>query len=158
MKEVNDANITNNVFFENTVGITVEGSNRLEYSNNDFTSNGYGIRVKGACYDNKVINNNFLYNSFDISYNGRINDNKFDNNYWSNYTGYDLDKNGIGDVPYRPVKLFSYIVNRTPETIILLRSLFIDIIDFSEKVSPVFTPDDLMDENPRMKPIDHDRS
>ena len=156
LKEVNDANIKNNVFIENTVGITVEGCNRLEYSNNDFTSNGYAIRVKGACYENKFINNNFLYNSFDISYNGRINSNKFDNNYWSNYTGYDLDKNGIGDVPYRPVKLFSYIVNRTPETIILLRSLFIDIIDFSEKVSPVFTPDDLMDENPRMKPVSHD--
>ena len=158
LKEVNDANIKNNLFIENTVGITVEGSNRLEYSNNDFTSNGYAIRVRGACYDNKIIKNNFLYNSFDISYNGRINDNKFDHNYWSNYTGYDLDKNGIGDVPYRPVKLFSYIVNRTPETIILLRSLFIDIIDFSEKVSPVFTPDDLLDENPRMKLIDHDRS
>ena len=158
LKEVNDAKIKNNIFIENTVGITVEGSNRLEYSNNDFTSNGYAIRVKGACYLNEIINNNFLYNSFDISYNGKINDNKFDNNYWSNYTGYDLDKNGIGDVPYRPVKLFSYIVNRTPETIILLRSLFIDIIDFSEKVSPVFTPDDLLDENPRMKPIDHDRN
>lgn len=158
LKEVTDVNIKHNIFIENTVGITVEGSNRLEYSNNDFTSNGYAIRVKGACYLNEIINNNFLYNSFDVSYNGRINDNKFDNNYWSNYTGYDLDKNGIGDVPYRPVKLFSYIVNRTPETIILLRSLFIDIIDFSEKVSPVFTPDDLMDNNPRMKPIAHDRN
>ncbi|MGO3183595.1 MAG: nitrous oxide reductase family maturation protein NosD [Aequorivita sp.] len=158
LKEVNDVNLKNNIFLENTVGITVEGSNRLVYSHNDFTSNGYAIRVKGACYENEIINNNFLYNSFDISYNGRINDNKFDNNYWSNYTGYDLDKNGIGDVPFRPVKLFSYIVNRTPETIILLRSLFIDIIDFSEKVSPVFTPDDLMDENPRMKLIDHDRN
>lgn len=158
LKEVTDVNIKNNLFIENTVGITVEGSNRLEYSNNDFTSNGYALRVKGACYENHIINNNFLYNSFDISYNGRINNNKFDNNYWSNYTGYDLDKNGIGDVAYRPVKLFSYIVNRTPETIILMRSLFIDIIDFSEKVSPVFTPDDLMDNNPRMKPIDHDRS
>lgn len=158
LKEVNDANIKNNHFFKNTVGITVEGSNRLEYSNNDFTSNGYAIKVKGACYENWIIDNNFLYNSFDISYNGRINNNKFDNNYWSNYTGYDLDKNGIGDVAYRPVKLFSYIVNRTPETIILMRSLFIDIIDFSEKVSPVFTPDDLMDENPRMKRIDHDRN
>ncbi|WP_416372209.1 nitrous oxide reductase family maturation protein NosD [Aequorivita sinensis] len=158
LKEVNDANIKNNLFFENTVGITVEGSNRLEYSNNDFTSNGYALKVKGACYQNHVINNNFLYNSFDISYNGRINDNKFDNNFWSNYTGYDLNKNGIGDVPYRPVKLFSYIVNRTPETIILMRSLFIDIIDFSEKVSPVFTPDDLLDENPKMKRIDHDRN
>ncbi|WP_407933267.1 nitrous oxide reductase family maturation protein NosD [Aequorivita sinensis] len=158
LKEVNDANIKNNLFFENTVGITVEGSNRLEYSNNDFTSNGYALKVKGACYQNHVINNNFLYNSFDISYNGRINDNKFDNNFWSNYTGYDLNKNGIGDVPYRPVKLFSYIVNRTPETIILMRSLFIDIIDFSEKVSPVFTPDDLLDENPKMKRINHDRN
>ncbi|WGF91615.1 nitrous oxide reductase family maturation protein NosD [Aequorivita marisscotiae] len=158
LKEVNDANIKNNLFFENTVGITVEGSNRLQYANNDFTSNGYAIKVKGACYENHVIDNNFLYNSFDISYNGRINNNKFNNNYWSNYTGYDLDKNGIGDVAYRPVKLFSYIVNRTPETIILMRSLFIDIIDFSEKVSPVFTPDDLMDENPRMKQIAHDRN
>lgn len=158
LKEVNDANIRNNLFFENTVGITVEGSNRLEYTNNDFTSNGWAINVRGACYENHIFNNNFLYNSFAISYNGRINDNKFDSNFWSEYTGYDLDKDGIGDVPYRPVKLFSYIVNKAPEAIILLRSLFIDIIDFSEKVSPVFTPDDLIDENPKMKIIDHDRN
>nr|MDP6908075.1 nitrous oxide reductase family maturation protein NosD [Flavobacteriales bacterium] len=52
-----------------------------------------------------------------------------------------------------PVKLFSYIVNRTPETIVLLRSLFVDIINFSEKVSPVFTPDELVDETPFMKMI-----
>ena len=94
-----------------------------------------------------------MYNSFDIAYNSNVNDNEFDKNYWSNYTGYDLDKNGIGDVPYRPVKLFSYIVNRTPETIILLRSMFIDIIDFSEKVSPVFTTDDLLDNNPQIKKL-----
>lgn len=158
LKEINDAKITNNIFQENTVGINIEGSNRISYENNDFISNGWAIKVRGACYTNSFENNNFLYNSFDISYNSNLNDNKFNNNYWSNYTGYDLNKNGLGDVPYRPVKLFSYIVNRTPETIILLRSLFIDIIDFSEKVSPVFTPDDLMDDNPRMKPIDHDRN
>ncbi len=158
LKEINDAKITNNIFQENTVGINIEGSNRITYENNNFISNGWAIKVRGACYTNSFENNNFLYNSFDISYNSNLNDNIFNNNYWSNYTGYDLNKNGIGDVPYRPVKLFSYIVNRTPETIILLRSLFIDIIDFSEKVSPVFTPDDLMDDNPRMKPIDHDRN
>ncbi len=158
LKEINDAKITNNVFKENTIGINIEGSNRIDYKNNDFISNGWAIKVRGACYTNNFENNNFLYNSFDISYNSNLNDNKFDHNFWSNYTGYDLDKNGIGDVPYRPVKLFSYIVNRTPETIILLRSLFIDIIDFSEKVSPVFTPDNLVDENPKMKTINHDRS
>ncbi len=154
LKEINDAEIEGNHFEENTIGINIEGSNRINYKNNSFINNGWAIKVRGACYTNKFVNNNFLYNSFDISYNSKINDNIFDKNYWSNYTGYDLDKDGIGDVPYRPVKLFSYIVNRTPETIILLRSLFIDLIDFSEKVSPVFTPDNLLDNNPLIAKIE----
>ena len=153
LKEINDSEITGNTFEENTVGISIEGSNRIDYKNNDFTNNGWALKVRGACYGNSFIANNFLYNSFDVSYNSKLNDNLFDQNYWSNYTGYDLNKNGVGDIPYRPVKLFSYIVNRTPETIILLRSLFMDIIDFSEKVSPVFTPDNLQDKNPSMKRI-----
>jgi nitrous oxidase accessory protein len=153
LKEINDAEIEGNTFENNTIGINIEGSNRINYKQNTFSNNGWAIKVKGACYTNKITQNNFLYNSFDIAYNSKVNDNEFDKNYWSNYTGYDLNKDGIGDVPYRPVKLFSYIVNRTPETIILLRSMFIDIIDFSEKVSPVFTPDDLMDNNPQMKKI-----
>ncbi|MBJ6366703.1 nitrous oxide reductase family maturation protein NosD [Snuella sedimenti] len=153
LKEINDAEISRNTFEENTIGINIEGSNRIIYKNNNFINNGWAVKVRGACYTNSFLENNFLYNSFDISYNSKVNDNIFDKNFWSNYTGYDLDKNGIGDVPYRPVKLFSYIVNRTPETIILLRSLFIDLIDFSEKVSPVFTPDNLLDNNPSTKKI-----
>ncbi|MFD1161679.1 nitrous oxide reductase family maturation protein NosD [Hwangdonia seohaensis] len=153
LKEINDAEIQGNTFKDNTIGINVEGSNRINYINNNFISNGWALKVRGACYANLFKSNNFLYNSFDVSYNSKINDNGFESNFWSNYTGYDLDKDGIGDVPYRPVKLFSYIVNRTPETIILLRSLFIDIIDFSEKVSPVFTPDNLLDNKPKMKKI-----
>ena len=156
LKEINDSEIVGNIFETNTIGINIEGTNRILYKNNDFVSNGWAIKFRGACYANDFTENNFLYNSFDLSYNSKLNDNTFDNNYWSSYTGYDLDKNGIGDIPYRPVKLFSYIVNRTPETIILLRSLFIDIIDFSEKVSPVFTPDNLLDNFPQMKTIPND--
>ncbi|MBT8276750.1 MAG: nitrous oxide reductase family maturation protein NosD [Bacteroidia bacterium] len=158
LKEINDSEIMGNTFQENTVGINIEGSNRITYSNNDFIRNGWAIKSRGACYANLFTENNFLYNSFDLSYNSKLNDNKFEKNYWSNYAGYDLDKDGIGDVPYRPVKLFSYVVNRTPEAIILLRSLFTDIIDFSEKVSPVFTPDNLLDIQPKMKQIVHDRN
>jgi nitrous oxidase accessory protein len=150
LKEINDAEIKGNTFEENTIAINVEGTNRVEYSGNNFIRNGYAIKVLGACYTNTFEKNNFLYNSFDVSYNASINDNVFKDNYWSAYTGYDLEQDGIGDVPYRPVKLFSYIVNQTPETIILMRSLFIDIIDFSEKVSPAFTPDNLIDASPHM--------
>ena len=148
LKEIYDAEVVNNEFKENTIGIFIEGSTRINYTENLYEKNGWAIKVSGGCYENKFFKNNFIGNSFDVSYNTKMNDNSFTGNYWSDYTGYDLDKDGIGDVPYRPVKLFSYIVNRTPETIILLRSLFVDIINFSEKVSPVFTPDDLIDNQP----------
>ncbi|NNF18745.1 MAG: nitrous oxide reductase family maturation protein NosD [Flavobacteriaceae bacterium] len=151
LKEINDSEILDNHFLENTIGIQVEGANRVSYSNNLFRRNGWAVKVRGACYGNTFSGNSFINNSFDLSYNSNINDNVFKRNYWSEYTGYDLDKNGIGDVPYRPVKLFSYIVNRTPETIVLLRSFFMDLIDFSEKVSPAFTPDNLVDAYPLMK-------
>lgn len=153
LKEIYDAEIISNKFTRNTTGIRAEGSTRINYKNNDFISNGWALKISGACYLNQFMDNNFLSNSFDLSYNGQLNDNKFEHNYWSSYAGYDLDKDGIGDVPFRPVKLFSYIVNRTPETIVLLRSLFVDIINFSEKVSPVFTPVALKDLQPLMRPI-----
>jgi len=153
LKEIYDAEIEDNVFEENTIGINVEGSTRINYSNNSLIKNGWAVKIAGGCYANIFNNNNFVGNSFDVSYNSKMNDNAFRGNYWSSYTGYDLDKDGVGDVPYRPVKLFSYIVNQTPETIVLLRSLFIDILNFSEKVSPVFTPDNLVDATPKMKMI-----
>ena len=150
LKEIYDAEIEDNLFEQNTIGISVDGSTRINYRRNDFVRNGWAVKIIGACYDNIFSVNNFLNNALDLSYNSKINSNRFDGNYWSDYSGYDLDRNGIGDVPYRPVKLFSYIVHNTPETIILLRSLFVDIINFSEKVSPVFTPDNLLDNNPLM--------
>ncbi len=156
LKEIYDAEVENNIFEENTVGIFLEGSTRINYTGNEFVQNGWAIKVSGGCYTNIFSRNNFISNSFDVSYNSKMNDNLFEGNYWSSYSGYDLDKDKVGDVPYRPVKLFSYVVNKTPETIILLRSFFVDLINFSERVSPVFTPDNLVDNAPAMKRFSND--
>jgi nitrous oxidase accessory protein len=153
LKEIYDTQIYNNVFEENTIGIKGEGCTRITYKNNVFLRNGWAIKIAGACYTNIFEKNDFLHNSLDLAYNTKVNDNQFVQNYWSEYTGYDLDKDGLGDTPYRPVKLFSYVVNRTPEALVLLRSLFVDMINFSEKVSPIFTPDNLVDEYPNMRRI-----
>lgn len=151
LKEIYDARINNNSFNSNSIGIYVEGSTRIAYENNTFERNGWAIKMSGGCLDNVVTKNDFLENSFDLSISQNINENKFDGNYWSAYTGYDLNRDGTGDVPYRPVKLFNFIVDRTPETLVLLRSLFVDMINFAEKVSPVFTPENVTDAFPRMK-------
>ena len=150
LKEIYDAEVLDNEFTENTTAVFIDGTSRINYVGNVFNRNGWAIKVSGGCYANRITGNDFTGNSFDVSHNSKMNDNTFDGNYWGDYTGYDLDKDGVGDVPYRPVKLFSYIVNNTPETIILLRSLFVDIMNFSEKVSPVFTPDNLVDQTPAM--------
>ena len=65
----------------------------------------------------------------------------------------DLDHDGFGDVPYRPVTLYSYLVSRVEPSLILSRSLFIQLLNFAEKVTPVLTPVDLKDERPLMRPV-----
>ena len=153
LKEIYDAEIYSNTFEQNTIGINAEGSTRINYRNNRFIRNGWAVKIAGACYANNFSKNDFMSNSFDVAYNSKENDNSFDKNYWTDYSGYDLDKNGIGDIPYRPVKLFSFIVNNSPEALVLLRSLFVELVNFSEKVTPVFTPSHLMDTNPLMRKI-----
>lgn len=153
LKEIFDSRITHNQFTENTSGIFAEGANRCEISHNTFKSNGWALRISGSCDGNTFTRNNFLSNTFDLSTNSNRNYNTYIQNYWSEYSGYDLDKDGVGDVPYHPVKLFSYVIERVQPSIILLRSLFIDIINFAEKVAPAITPQTLVDPEPLMKPV-----
>lgn len=151
LKEIYDAEIIDNHFLQNTVGIFVEGSNRINYLRNEFRRNGWAIKFSGGCESNIITDNDFLYNSIDLVVSSQLNNNTFNNNYWSEYSGYDLDKDEIGDVPHYPVKLYSYIHNQVPESVVLMRSLFVDIINYAEKVSPIFTPKDVMDNQPKMK-------
>lgn len=155
LKEIYDADIEENIFDNNTIGINVEGSSRINYRTNDFINNGWAIKISGGCYDNHINGNNFIANSFDLAMNETANNNNIERNFWADYSGYDLDRDGFGDVPHRPVKLFNFIVLKTPESVILLRSLLIDIINFSEKVSPILTPKNVLDISPVMKRINH---
>ena len=151
LKDITDSKIENNYFYRNSSGIYIEGSNRINVSKNNFIENGWAIRLMANSMDNIFTQNNFIGNSFDVATNSVKNFNDFKNNYWSEYSGYDINKDGIGDVPYRPVKLFSLIVEKNRPTLILLRSMFVGILDAAEKIFPVLTPETLIDELPSMK-------
>jgi len=79
--------------------------------------------------------------------------NLFDKNYWDKYEGYDLNKDKIGDIPYRPVSMYSIIVEKNPPAMMLFRSLITVLMDKSEKLIPSLTPENLKDEHPLMKPL-----
>ena len=152
LKEIYDGEISNNLFLHNTIGIYAESATRLSIKNNDFKNNGWALKIMGSCMDNNFNGNNFFTNTFDLTTSGGEDSNTFSGNYWSDYTGYDLDRNGFGDVPHRPVTMYAYLVGKVDVSILLLRSLFIEILNFAEKVTPLFVPEDLVDAKPLMRP------
>ena len=99
--------------------------------------------------------NNFFGNSFDVSTNGSLVLNTFDGNYWDRYEGYDLNRDGVGDVPFRPVSLYAVVVEKMPYGLLLMRSFMVYLMDKAEKIIPALTPEKLMDQKPTMKPLEN---
>lgn len=153
MKDINDSDVRYNQFERNTVGIFMEGSNRINMRENDFSNNGWAIKIQASCMDDSINANNFTGNTFDIATNGSLVLNTFRGNYWDRYEGYDLNRDGTGDVPHRPVSLYSIIVERNPTTLMLFHSFMVDLMDRAERILPGMTPEALRDDSPQMKKI-----
>lgn len=153
LKEISDSYISGNHFERNTSGIFMEGASRITVERNSFLNNGWGLKIQASCMDIELFKNNFIANTFDVSTNGSLVLNKFHNNYWDKYEGYDLNKDKIGDIPYRPVSMYAMIIEINPPAMILFRSFITTLLDKTEKVLPSLTPENLKDDSPLMKPL-----
>jgi len=130
---------------------TLDGATRLVADSNVFEENGWGVRLLASTQDASFTGNSFVANTFDVSTNSRQSTTRFRENYWDAYRGYDLNRDGLGDVPFRPVRLFSLLVERNEPTLILLRSAVVTALDVAERVLPSLTPEMLADPTPRMR-------
>jgi len=153
LKEITDSYVGGNHFQKNTTGIHMEGASRIQMEKNVFENNGWAMQIQASCMDITVTKNNFIGNSFDVGTNGSLVLNTFNNNYWDKYEGYDLNKDKIGDIPYRPVSLYSMIVEKNPPAMMLFRSFITSLMDKTEKILPGITPENLKDEHPMMKQL-----
>ncbi|MBS1758239.1 MAG: right-handed parallel beta-helix repeat-containing protein, partial [Bacteroidetes bacterium] len=153
LKEMSDSYISGNTFTKNTVGVFMEGATNIEVEKNKFLSNGWAFKIQASSSNVNITLNNFIGNSYDIGTNGSLVLNKFNKNYWDKYEGYDLNKDNLGDVPYRPTSMFAMIVEKNPSVMILFRSFMATLLDKTEKLLPSLTPENLKDEQPLMKPV-----
>lgn len=154
LKDIRDSFVTGNRFIANSIGIYMEGSSRIEFKENTFARNGYAVRLQASCDDNVFERNNFKANTFDLVTNGTLVLNKINSNYWDKYEGYDLNKDAVGDIPFRPVSMYGIIVERMPTAVLLWRSFLVFLMDRAEKAIPAMTPENLKDDRPSMKPYD----
>jgi nitrous oxidase accessory protein len=153
LKEILEPTLRGNRFTRNTVGLLVDGVTRLHAENNDFTQNGWAVKLLASAQDGSFTRNQFVGNTFDVATNSRETTTSFAGNYWDDYEGYDLDRDGTGDVPYHPVRLFSLLVAQNEPMLITLRSPFVSLLDLAERVLPSITPETLADASPSMRRI-----
>jgi nitrous oxidase accessory protein len=151
LKDIRDSYIKGNHFEKNTSGIYMEAVTRVNIEHNTFNNNGWAMKIQANCMDVNVQKNNFIGNSFDVGTNGNLVLNKFNKNYWDKYEGYDINKDKIGDIPYRPVSMYSMIVEKNPPAMMLFRSFITALLDKTEKLIPSITPENLVDNFPLMK-------
>jgi nitrous oxidase accessory protein len=152
LKDIKDSRVERNVLSRNSTGLYAEGSDRITVTGNQFLGNGWALRLMADATDNSFRRNRFEGNSFDVATNSSGGSpSSFAENYWDRYAGYDLDRDGHGDVPHRPVRLFSVLVEQSEPALILLRSFFLDLLDLAERVMPAMTPERLLDARPLMR-------
>ena len=151
LKEIADSHLERNVFANNTTGLFADGATRLLADHNQFVNNGWALKLQSSTEDAIFTANDFAGNTFDVATNSRSSSTTFKGNYWSAYDGYDLDHDGIGDVPHRPVRLTSIVVAQNEPALILLRSNFLVLLDAAERVFPALTPETLADSAPAMR-------
>jgi len=152
LRDISDSRITGNTFEYNSIAVTMQNSTRMHVERNVFRGNGWALQVQSSCNDNVFAGNDFIGNSFDLASNGQLELNRFDSNYWDKAETYDLDRDGVSDVPYRPISLFGMLVSRIPPSLLLLRSPLAHFLDRAERIFPSLTPDHLVDAKPAMHP------
>ena len=90
----------NHIAENNQYGIILDNASNNTISANNITNNNLGIFYDGLCNNNTAYHNNFVDNVKQVEVSpGDVDawDDGVEGNYWSNYTGVDLDHDGIGD-------------------------------------------------------------
>lgn len=127
-----------NVIAYNDVGLAFQPSvKRNRFSNNSFVENLEQVALLGS--------GNFAGNFFTIDGRG---------NYWSDFAGFDADRDGIGDVPYRNLSLFENLMDREPKLRLFLYSPAQQAIELAARAFPIVRPTPkFTDDRPLMIPI-----
>jgi len=101
IRESDDSTIINNVIANNTgKGILISNCRGTFIIGNLIIGNAEGVLISGSQL-NTFYHNNFINNTSQVSDFGATKwDNGAEGNYWSDYSGQDLNGDGIGDTPH----------------------------------------------------------
>jgi len=122
-----DSVIVGNSAVGNNEGFFFFSSVRNKISGNSFANNNIGMRVWAGTVDNNIEGNSFINNRRQVFY-VASEDQTWGSNYWSDYLGWDQDKDGRGDRVYRSEAFSSRLLHRYPAAVLLLSSPTLELL------------------------------
>ena len=152
LKDADDIEVSDNVIVGNRVGIYLDNSPFSMDSFGLMTRNVIGFNDMGMAYapnvENNVLwDNAFIENTDQIGVLGRgdLTKNSFSKdgrgNYWTDYTGFDSDGDGIGDIPYESVSLFDSLMARESKLKLFVHSPAEQAIELTARALPGIRPE-----------------
>jgi len=164
LKDADDVLVEGNRTLNNRIGLYLDNSPRSldavgTVRNNLIAYNDVGAALLPLVRRNTITHNVFQENSTQVSSigGGELAGNLWhgggQGNFWSDYTGYDANGDGIGDLPYRSQSTFGNLTDQYPELRLFQLSPVADAIDLATRAFPLFQPRPKMtDEYPLVQP------
>jgi nitrous oxidase accessory protein len=162
LKESGDLAVRGNLFARNTVGLYVDSSplwpddrNRIE--GNLFRLNDVAVSFLGRAAGNGLRGNEFRDSrvQVEVAGGGDARGAEWLGNAFDDYAGYDLDGDGVGDVPYELRSLTSDLVAGRPALAFFRGTPALALVEAVGRIVPLFEPRlILVDAAPRLVPLD----
>lgn len=131
--------------------IFIYNSQFNEIRGNLFADSDIGIHLTAGSEDNTLSGNAFVQNQTQVKYvatrkqewsrEGR-------GNYWSDYLGYDMDGDGVGELPYEPNDGIDRVLWKFPMAKVLMHSPAVETLHWVQQQFPILRPPGVTDSHP----------
>ena len=146
-----------NTIVDNVTGLFFEASTDNLFRHNIIARNDVALEMFQNSVGNTFTENNFIDNLSPLTIVGKRTESLWNHkgigNYWSNYDGYDLDGDGVGDIPMKIQNIFNYLEGTYPNVRLYLYSPASQALAFAAKAFPIVSINQEADAFPLMRPV-----
>jgi len=146
-KESSNVTIENNQIVYCATGIYLDVSPYQPDTTNQIIANEIAYNTIGILFHNDWQGNIFKHNQFkgnhtQVAVQGAMtaNRNVWENNYWDDYSGFDRNRDGIGDTPYQLYAYADQLWMDVPSAQFFKGSVVLEILNFLERLAPFSDP------------------
>jgi nitrous oxidase accessory protein len=144
-----------NFIINNATGLFLEALRKAVFRRNVIAENDLALQIFSNAAGNLFVENNFVANLSPLHIIGKRAGVRWSEagrgNYWSDYAGYDLDGDGIGDVRHKVQNVFEYLEGNYPRLRLYLNSPAAQSLAAAEKTFPVMKGSPEADGAPLMR-------